>query len=128
MDIEREIEGIKERNEKVEADKAWELSWTRKILIAIITYLLIVLFMYIAELSRPFIGAIVPAVQPVEPGEEETWDGRFEVVGLPVHRIESLVHRVDLDPREARLMPRCPQHVGDALFLEVQALRTRFLQ
>jgi len=31
MDIEKEIEIIKERNRRVELDKAWEISWTRRI-------------------------------------------------------------------------------------------------
>jgi len=33
-----EIEKIKGRNRRVEADKAWETSLTRKILIAVLTY------------------------------------------------------------------------------------------
>ena len=32
MKIEEEINNIKERNKRVELDKAWETSWTRKIL------------------------------------------------------------------------------------------------
>ena len=31
MDIGREIEQIKQRNKRVELDKAWKTSWTRKI-------------------------------------------------------------------------------------------------
>ena len=34
--IEKEIELIKERNARVELDKKWETSWTRKICIAIL--------------------------------------------------------------------------------------------
>lgn len=30
-DLEKEIENIKERNKKVELDKKWKTSWTRKI-------------------------------------------------------------------------------------------------
>ena len=29
--LEEELDGIKERNKKVEIDKAWETSWTRRI-------------------------------------------------------------------------------------------------
>ena len=61
-DLEREIRGIRERNKRVEADKAWETSWSRKILIAIITYFLIVVFFYFAGLPEPFLNSIVPAV------------------------------------------------------------------
>jgi len=37
-----EINKIKTRNKKVEFDKAWETSTTRKIIIALLTYLIIV--------------------------------------------------------------------------------------
>ena len=60
--IKRDIEEIKERNTRVELDKSWETSWSRKILIAILTYIVIVLFFYFAELPSPFINAIVPAL------------------------------------------------------------------
>ena len=43
-EIKKEIQEIKERNRKVEKDKAWETSWTRKILVAILTYIVVVLF------------------------------------------------------------------------------------
>ena len=38
MDIEQEILEIKTRNNRVGQDKAWELSWTRRIFIAAVTY------------------------------------------------------------------------------------------
>jgi len=53
---------IKERNRRVENDKAWETSLTRKILIAILTYIVIVIFFYFANLPKPFINAIVPTL------------------------------------------------------------------
>lgn len=58
----KEIEEIKQRNKKVEADKAWETSLFREILIAIMTYFVVVLFFFIARLSKPFINAIVPTM------------------------------------------------------------------
>ncbi len=61
-EIEREINEIQQRNVRVEIDKAWETSWTRKILVAVVTYLLIVIFMFVAELEKPFIGAIIPTI------------------------------------------------------------------
>ena len=57
-----EIEEIKKRNQRVEADKAWETSWTRKALISVLTYIVIVIFFYFAGFARPLINAIVPAV------------------------------------------------------------------
>ncbi|MFA6918380.1 MAG: hypothetical protein WC285_06190 [Candidatus Gracilibacteria bacterium] len=60
--LEQEIQAIKSRNRKVEADKAWELSLTRKILVAVLTYFVIVIFFYFAELPEPFLNAIVPTI------------------------------------------------------------------
>jgi hypothetical protein len=60
--LEQEINKIKERNAKVEADKAWETSLCRKALIALITYFVIVWFFHAADLPRPFHNAIVPTL------------------------------------------------------------------
>ncbi len=61
-ELQLEIEDIKKRNQRVEVDKAWETSWTRKIVISAFTYVVIVTFFYFAGLSKPFINAIVPAL------------------------------------------------------------------
>lgn len=45
---------------KVELDKAWETSLSRKIIIAVLTYATIVLFFFVAQLPKPFINSIVP--------------------------------------------------------------------
>ncbi len=58
--LEKQINEIKERNFKVEINKAWETSVFRKVSIAILTYFVVVLFFYFANLSKPFINAIVP--------------------------------------------------------------------
>ena len=60
MELEKRVEQIEERNKKVEADKAWETSWTRRFLIALFTYLAIGLYLWAIEVSRPWINAIVP--------------------------------------------------------------------
>lgn len=61
-ELNKEICKIKIRNKKVEIDKAWETSFIRRILIIILTYIVIVLFFYFAELPRPFINSIVPSI------------------------------------------------------------------
>lgn len=58
---ETDLEAIKERNARVEADKAWETSWTRRLFIAIVTYVLAVFYMHTAGLGNAFLGAFVPA-------------------------------------------------------------------
>ena len=47
MNLEEEIKKIQERNKRVELDKAWETSWTRKICICILTYIVVVAYSYI---------------------------------------------------------------------------------
>ncbi|ENO12017.1 hypothetical protein MBGDC06_00280 [Thermoplasmatales archaeon SCGC AB-539-C06] len=62
MNLKKEIELIKQRNKRVEADKAWETSLSRKIIIAILTYIVIVVFFYFAGLPKPFTNSIVPTL------------------------------------------------------------------
>lgn len=62
MDFEKEIKKIQDRNKRVELDKAWETSKTRKISIAVLTYFVMVLVMYSLDMASPFIGAIIPTL------------------------------------------------------------------
>ena len=56
------VKKIEERNKRVELDKAWEVSWTRRIIIVILTYLVVVLFFYGVGVTRPFVNALVPEI------------------------------------------------------------------
>ena len=58
--IEKEINQIKKRNKKVESDKSWETSTFRRITIALMTYVLIVLFLWIIKLPNYWLNALVP--------------------------------------------------------------------
>ena len=60
--IKKDIMEIKERNRKVEMNKAWETSRARKILIAVLTYIVIILFFWFAGFPHPFLNAIVPTL------------------------------------------------------------------
>ena len=62
MNLEAEIKKIQARNKKVELDKAWETSNTRKISIAVLTYFTMVLVMYSLNMESPFVGAIIPTL------------------------------------------------------------------
>lgn len=62
MDIKQEIQQLKQRNKKVELDKAWETSITRKVIIAILTYIVIVIFFMMANLPNPYVNAIIPTL------------------------------------------------------------------
>ncbi len=54
------ISKILERNSRVEADKAWETSKTRKLVIALITYIFAVIFLYYIGAKNPFLNAFIP--------------------------------------------------------------------
>ena len=62
MNVEQEIEIIKQRNKRVENDKAWEVSGARKIFIAICTYIVAAVWLVIIRDTNPFLKALVPAV------------------------------------------------------------------
>jgi len=54
------IEEIQERNRRVETDKAWEMSWTRRLFIAAITYLTAGVWLATIHDSYPWLKALVP--------------------------------------------------------------------
>lgn len=60
-ELQHNIADIKARNARVEADKDWETSWLRRGLVTVLTYLVIVIFFFVASLPNPFVNAIVPA-------------------------------------------------------------------
>lgn len=63
MNVEHEIEMIKERNKRVELDKKWETAWTRKICIMILTYIIVILYTYfIQKFNSIFLSALVPVI------------------------------------------------------------------
>jgi hypothetical protein len=62
QELEADIKKIKERNERVEADKAWETSGTRKLIIAIFTYFAIGIYLWVIGVTEPWLNAIVPTV------------------------------------------------------------------
>jgi hypothetical protein len=62
MQIEEEIRIIKERNLRVESDKAWEVSTFRKVLITGITYVIASIALYAIGVSDFYLGAIVPTL------------------------------------------------------------------
>lgn len=63
MDIEKEINEIKNRNKRVELDKAWETSLTRKIGICILTYMVVIIYSYIIKkFDNIWLSSIVPVI------------------------------------------------------------------
>ena len=63
MNVEKEIEEIKKRNKRVELDKAWETSWTRRICIMVLTYVVVVLYSYVIQkFNNIFLSSLVPVI------------------------------------------------------------------
>lgn len=62
QELEIEIEKIKTRNQKVEMDKRWESSFTRRFLIAIFTFLSIGIYLWVIGVNKPWLNAIIPTI------------------------------------------------------------------
>ena len=61
--LETEIKNIKARNARVELDKAWETSWTRKICIMVLTYIVVIVYSFtIQNVSNIFLSSLVPVI------------------------------------------------------------------
>ena len=79
--LENRVAAIEARNKKVEADKAWETSWLRRLSIAVLTYLTIAVFLIAIKKPQPFINAFVPPIgfllsTLVMHGVRDFWDTR----------------------------------------------------
>lgn len=62
-ELEQRIAKIEKRNKRVETDKAWETSWTRRICIMILTYLVVVAYSYIIrECDNILLSSLVPVL------------------------------------------------------------------
>jgi len=60
--IEQELAAIKERNSRVEAEKAWEVSGFRKAVIAVVTYVLASLVLYFIGVPNFYLSALIPTL------------------------------------------------------------------
>ena len=62
-ELEEEIERINQRNKRVELDKKWETSWTRRICICILTYIVVIVYSYIVRNhANIFLSSLVPVI------------------------------------------------------------------
>lgn len=62
-ELELEINQIKTRNNRVETDKKWETSWTRRICIGILTYIVILSYSFlISKATNIFLSSVVPVI------------------------------------------------------------------
>lgn len=62
IDLEKRVVVIEARNKRVEKDKKWETSSTRRGLLIIFTYLAIGFYLSAINVSSPWLNAIVPSL------------------------------------------------------------------
>ena len=61
-DLEKRVTEIEKRNIRVETDKAWETSWSRRGLLMLFTYLSVGFYMQAIGISSPWLNAIIPSI------------------------------------------------------------------
>ena len=62
-ELEQEIVKINQRNKRVELDKKWETSLTRKICICILTYIVVIIYSYIVRnYDNILLSSLVPVI------------------------------------------------------------------
>ena len=61
-ELKDEIQKIKDRNIRVGFDKAWEISWTRRILILAITFIVSSTWLFVIKETNVFLKALIPTV------------------------------------------------------------------
>jgi len=61
-ELKREVATIKERNQRVEADKAWETSWARVLSIVVVTYIIATIALFTIGNNSPFTNALIPTI------------------------------------------------------------------
>ena len=62
-ELKKELDEIKLRNKRVELDKKWETSYTRKICICILTYIVVLIYSNMVNKSNDiFLSSLVPVI------------------------------------------------------------------
>jgi hypothetical protein len=60
--LESRLLAVEQRNARVEAEKAWEVSTFRRMLIAVVTYTIAAAFLVSINAEQPFLSAIIPTI------------------------------------------------------------------
>jgi hypothetical protein len=60
--LEERIAKLEARNRRVEADKAWETSWTRRLSIMALIYLTVVFYLHFVIHINPWVNSLVPVI------------------------------------------------------------------
>lgn len=60
--LEGRVLALERRNQRVELDKAWETSWTRRLILIGFTYLSVGFYLNAIKIVNPWLNAIVPSL------------------------------------------------------------------
>lgn len=60
--LEERVAKLESRNRRVEADKAWEVSWTRRIILMILIYGTVIFYLHFVVHINPWINGFVPVI------------------------------------------------------------------
>lgn len=61
-ELQERVRKLEERNQRVEGEKAWETSWTRRGLLVLFTYLAVAFYLQAIQVPNPWLNAIVPSL------------------------------------------------------------------
>ena len=62
-ELEKQLNEIKKRNQRVELDKKWETSYARRIFIMLITYFVVVIYsIMIQKMNSIWLSSLVPVI------------------------------------------------------------------
>ena len=61
-ELEARVLRLESRNQRVEANKAWETSWLRRLTIMLLTYFTVVFYLHFVIHIKPWVNALVPVI------------------------------------------------------------------
>ena len=62
LTLAQRVEQLEARNRRVEGDKGWETSWTRRLSIMALTYCTVAFYLHFVVHIKPWINALVPVI------------------------------------------------------------------
>lgn len=60
--LEERVAKLEARNRRVEADKAWETSWTRRLALMLLIYMTVIFYLHFVVHIDPWINGLVPVI------------------------------------------------------------------
>lgn len=62
LTLEERVENLEARNKRVEFDKGWEISWTRRLSVMILIYTTVVFYLRFVIHINPWVNGLVPVI------------------------------------------------------------------